>query len=102
MLLRECAEAGVGIRLGCSVARIRKDETFVLMSNLGQMECRSLVIASGGLSIPKMGATDFGYKTARRFGIRMTEVRPGLVPLTLGGYDVLRLPDLIGVSLDAN
>ncbi|HYR42403.1 MAG TPA: NAD(P)/FAD-dependent oxidoreductase [Terriglobia bacterium] len=102
MLLKECAEAGVEIRLGCSVSEIQKDKTFVLFSNLGQLECRSLVIASGGLSIPKMGATDFGYRVAHRFGIRVTEVRPGLVPLTLGGDDGQSLRDLSGVSLDAN
>ena len=101
MLLKECAGTGVEIRLGCSVSEIQKDKTFCLISNFGRLECRSLVIASGGLSVPKMGATDFGYKAARRFGLRVTEVRPGLVPLTLGGDDGQSLRDLSGVSLDA-
>ena len=102
MLLKECAGAGVEIHPGCSVSEIQKDKTFVLLSNLGQLECRSLVIASGGMSIPKMGATDFGYKAARRFGVRVTDIRPGLVPLTLDGENERQLRDLSGVSLDAN
>src|SRR5713101_1373602 len=85
MLLKESSDANVRIHVGCSVTEIRKDKTFVLVSNLGEFECQSLVIASGGLSIPKIGATDFGYRVARQFGIRVLETRPGLVPLTLGG-----------------
>jgi predicted Rossmann fold flavoprotein len=102
MLLKECKQANVAIHLSCSVSKIRKDKTFVLSSNLGEFECQSLVIASGGLSIPKIGATDFGYKIARQFGVRVMEVKPGLVPLTLGGNDGQSWRDLSGVSLDAN
>ena len=102
MLLKECDAAGVDVRVSSTVTRIRKDERFVLFANLGEFECRSLVIATGGLSIPKIGATDFGYNAARQFGLRLTEVRPGLVPLTLSGDEGRSLRELSGVSLDAN
>src|SRR2546427_1643234 len=102
MLLKECAQTNVEIHLHCSVTQIRKDKTFVLFSNLGDFECQSLVIASGGLSIPKIGATNFGYNVARQFGVGLIETRPGLVPLTLGGEEGRTLRDLSGVSLDAN
>jgi len=102
MLLKESTDANVRIHVGCSVTEIRKDKTFVLASNLGEFECQSLVIATGGLSIPKIGATDFGYNVAQQFGVRLANVRPGLVPLTLGGDEGRSLRDLSGVSLDAN
>lgn len=103
MLLKECEAAGVDVRLSCEVGNIQKrDKGFVLSSNLVNFECQSLVVASGGLSISKLGATDFGYSVARQFGLRITEVRPALVPLTLGGEEGRSLADLSGVSLDAN
>jgi predicted Rossmann fold flavoprotein len=102
MLLKECVEARVEIHLSCEVRQIRKDRTFTLFSNLGTFECQSLVIATGGLSIPKIGATDFGYRIARQFGLRVTELRPGLVPLTLAGDEGRLLRDLSGVSLEAD
>jgi predicted Rossmann fold flavoprotein len=103
MLLEECDDARVEIRVNCDVADIRAGEGgFVLSSNLADIECRSLVIATGGLSIPKIGATSFGYDVARQFGLRLTETRPALVPLTLGGEEGRALRDLSGVSLDAN
>src|SRR5438132_12741860 len=102
MLLKESSEARVDIHLRCAVTGIRKDKTFVLVSNLGEFECQSLVIATGGLSIPKIGATDFGYNVARQFGVRVNEVRPGLVPLTLAGDEGRLLRDLSGVALEAN
>src|SRR5713226_2736148 len=77
MLLKQCGHAQVQIQVACSVMEIRKDKTFTLFTNLGEFECGSLVIATGGLSIPKIGATDFGYKAARQFGVRVNEVRPG-------------------------
>src|SRR5438132_1514189 len=101
LLLKECAEAGVQIHPGCSVTRIRKDKTFTIFSNLGDFECRSLVVATGGLSIPKIGATDFGYRIARQFGLKVVETRPGLVPLTLAGPEGESLRELSGVSLEA-
>ena len=102
MLQKECAAVDVAIRVKCTVTDIRKDNHFVLSTNIGDFECQSLVIATGGLSIPKIGATDFGYKVARQFGLKLTDVRPGLVPLTLGGEEGRALRELTGVSLDAD
>ncbi len=94
MLLAECAAAGVEIRCGCTVREVRKADRFVLETSQGEFSAESLVIATGGLSFAKLGATDFGYRVARQFGLKVTELRPGLVPLTLGGF-----ADLSGVSL---
>ena len=102
MLQKECETAGVETRVQCTVNQIRKEKAFSLSTNIGDFECQSLVIATGGLSIPKIGATDFGYKVARQFGLKLADVRPGLVPLTLGGDEGRSLRDLSGVSLDAN
>lgn len=102
MLLKECDRAGVEVRVNCAVDGIRKDAGFDVTSNLGNFKCRSLVIASGGLSIPKLGATDFGYKVARKFGLKLTEVRPALVPFTLAGEEGRSLRELSGVSLLAD
>src|SRR5438128_1728729 len=98
MLLKECEGAGVEMRLNCNVGRIKKDAGFAIETNTGGMNSKSLVIATGGLSIPKMGATDFGYKIARQFGLQTTNVRPALVPLTLDGDEGRSLGDLSGVS----
>src|ERR1051325_7662999 len=81
MLLKEAHAAGVKIVTGCTVNRIEKDDCFILTTTAGDFQCRSLVIATGGLSIPKIVATDFGYALARQFGIRTIATRPGLVPL---------------------
>ena len=82
MLLIECQAAGVEIRLNCLVRRVEKDSVFILETNQGRFEADSLVVATGGLSIPPLGATDFGYRLARQFGLRIRETRPALVPLT--------------------
>src|SRR5262245_58616631 len=100
MLEKEVAAAGVEIRTGCSVGNILKDTRFQLSSTCGDLDCQSLVIATGGLSIPKIGATDFGYRVARQFDLRVAETRPGLVPLTLDGPEKA-FRELSGVSLDA-
>jgi predicted flavoprotein YhiN len=101
VLLKECAEAHVDVRIDCAVGRIDKDARFALETNHGNIECESLVIASGGLSIPKIGATDFGYRVAKQFGLRITETHPGLVPIALDGDEGRALRELAGVSLDA-
>lgn len=98
LLLTECEQAGVEIRLNCRVSEVRKTDRFSLATNAGTLECHSLVIATGGLSFPKLGATDFGYRLARQFGLPLTEIRPGLVPLTFAPGDA-RLGDLSGVSV---
>jgi predicted Rossmann fold flavoprotein len=102
MLLQECSRARASIRLDCKVTSVRKDGRYRISAGTDEMDCESLVIASGGLSIPKIGATDFGYAVAKQFGIRIRETRPGLVPLTLGGEDGRVFKDLSGVSFEAN
>lgn len=99
MLLDECADAGVRIETGCSVERVEKiDDGFRLRTTLGEMRAPSLVVATGGLSIPSMGATGFGYELARQFGHTLLPTRAGLVPLTLTGKHQERLADLSGVA----
>ena len=87
MLLAECAEAGVSVRCGVRVERVEKAERFRLATTRGALTCDALVVATGGLSFAKLGATDFGHRLARQFGLRVTELRPGLVPLTFAQQD---------------
>ncbi len=96
MLLAECAIAGVDVRCGCRVQSIEKGECFSLGTNRGELACDSLVIATGGLSFEKLGASDFGYRIAEQFGLAIVATRPGLVPLTLWPNE---LADLSGISL---
>jgi len=82
MLETECAAAGVEIRCGTAVTSVEKAARFQLGTTCGALECQSLVVATGGLSFAKLGASPFGYDIARQFGLAITELRPGLVPLT--------------------
>jgi predicted Rossmann fold flavoprotein len=100
MLEAECAAAGVRIETACPVEGIRRG--FEVETSRGVFQCAALVIATGGLSIPKMGATPFGYTVARQFGLRIVECRPALVPLTFGGADRERFAGMAGVSADAS
>ena len=100
MLLAECAEAGVEILLGIRTERIEHKGHFILQTTKGTIASSALVIATGGLSIPKMGATPFGYEVARQFGISIVPTRPALVPLTLSEEDCRNLCDLSGVSTE--
>ena len=98
MLLSECEKGGVEIRTRQEIGRIaRNDEGYSVEANGETHRAPSLVIATGGPSIPKMGATGFAYDLARQFGLKVVEPRPALVPLTLGGEDVL-FRELSGVS----
>jgi predicted Rossmann fold flavoprotein len=100
MLLDECAAAGVRVETSCSVERVQQvDDGFRLDTTLGAFEAPSLVIASGGLSIPSMGASGFGYAIAHQFGHNVLPTRAGLVPFTLSGKHQERLQDLSGVAL---
>lgn len=101
MLLRECTDAGAQILCRCQVLGVLQDGLFRLETSLGSFSSSSLVIATGGLSIPPLGATDFGYRIARQFDLHVEEPRPGLVPLTLRAELLARLSPLSGVSLDA-
>ena len=102
LLLAECVAVRSRVLLDCRVNSIRKRDRFVLSTNLGEFDCASLVIATGGLSIPKLGATDFGYGVAKQFGLRITPLRPALVPLVLDRVGARPFQELHGVSLDAN
>lgn len=100
MLLAECADAGVRIETGCTIERVRhRDAGFDLDTRAGVFSAPALVVASGGLSIPSMGASGFGYELARQFGHRVLPTRAGLVPLTLSGKHQERLAELAGVAL---
>ena len=101
LLLDECADTGVEVRCGCEVREVRRGDSFELETSQGNFSASSLVIATGGLSIPTLGATDFGYRLARQFGLRVEEPRPALVPFTLAPEILARLSSLSGVSLDA-
>jgi predicted Rossmann fold flavoprotein len=101
MLLRECADAGVEIRCGCQVRNVSREDRFKVETNQGHFEASSLVIATGGLSIAPLGATDFGYSIARQFGLQIETPRPALVPFTLSSTVQNQLSSLSGISLDA-
>jgi predicted Rossmann fold flavoprotein len=100
MLLDECDGAGVRIDTQCAVENVaRVDGGFRVTTRLGALEAPALVVATGGLSIPRMGATGLGYALARQFGHAVRETRAGLVPLTLSGRHLERLRDLAGIAL---
>jgi predicted Rossmann fold flavoprotein len=100
MLLAECAAGGVTHWQPCSVAGIRQgDAGYELDMDRGVARARSLVIATGGLSIPKIGATDFGYRIAQQFGLRVVPPRPALVPLTFDGAAWAPFAQLAGLAL---
>ncbi|MBQ4856133.1 NAD(P)/FAD-dependent oxidoreductase [Rhodanobacter sp. B2A1Ga4] len=100
MLLDECAAAGVTVEASCGVQRARKTpEGFTVHTARGEVHAESLVVASGGLSIPSMGASGFGYELARQFGHAVLPTRAGLVPLTLSGKHQEHYQDLAGVAL---
>ncbi|WP_028116608.1 NAD(P)/FAD-dependent oxidoreductase [Ferrimonas senticii] len=102
MLLAECAKGGASIRLRStisSVARGADDHGFVLETSIGTIECQSLIVATGGLSMPKLGATPYGYQLAQQFGLSVLPTRAGLVPLTLRPEDKQYFEPLSGISL---
>ena len=100
LLETECKAAGVRIETGRAVGSVRRSASFNVVDNRDSWHAESLVIATGGLSVPKMGATPFGYSVAEQFGLRLVERRPGLVPLTFGSDDQAKFGDLAGVSTE--
>jgi predicted Rossmann fold flavoprotein len=101
MLVRECEMGGVQWFRPCGVGEVAHEGgEFVLATDAGRLHAPKLVIATGGLSIPKIGATDFGYRIARQFGHKIIETRPGLVPLTFNGEQWAPFAALAGASLE--
>jgi predicted Rossmann fold flavoprotein len=99
MLLAECAAVGVEIRLGHRVTGLGRAERFSIETDRGAFTAESLVLATGGMAIPKMGATGFALDAARRFGLKVTTTRAGLVPLTFAPEEVELMRSLAGVAL---
>ncbi|MEO0033718.1 MAG: hypothetical protein RIS94_3476 [Pseudomonadota bacterium] len=100
LLIDECARGGVDLRCGYAIADVtHADGLFRVTTGQGTFAAPSLVLATGGPSIPKMGATGFAYELARRFGLKIVQPRPALVPLTLAGEDAL-FRELSGVSAE--
>ncbi len=101
MLRTECEKADAEFLLGCSVNKIMKDNLFSVETNRGVFQTGSLVIATGGLSYPKLGASDLGLRIAKQFSISVISPRPGLVPLTLSSKELEVFRELSGVSINA-
>ena len=100
LLESECRAAGVQIFLQRRIREVQRTTDFAVRTESGEFQSPALVVATGGLSIPKMGATPFGYKLARQFGLKIVETKPGLVPFVLAGKDRTRYCDLAGVSAE--
>ena len=101
MLKHQCDTAGVQWRMPCEVKELRKNGHFEVVTDRGTFTSDSVVIASGGLSIPQIGATPFGYRIAEQFGIAVTPLRAALVPLTFRPEDLAVFAGLSGVAIDA-
>ncbi len=102
MLKAECERGGVQWRMPCEVRSVaREGEGFVVDSDQGTFRAKSLVVATGGLSVPKIGAGPFGYRIAEQFGLKMVPPRPALVPLSFAPETLERFGDLSGIAIDA-
>ena len=100
MLEEECSSAGVKIFLNTKIHEVKRTLEFVVHAENAEFHAPALVVATGGLSIPKIGATSFGYDLARQFGLKIREPWPGLVPLVLNPEDRSRYCDLTGISAE--
>jgi predicted Rossmann fold flavoprotein len=100
MLQRECAAARVEIRTGTRILSVSRDTSFRIETSAGPIRASAVVVATGGLSIPKMGATSFGYDLAEQFGLRIVPCRPALVPFVFTPEDCNRWCDLTGLSTE--
>ncbi len=100
MLEEECASARVAVFLNTRINSVERSATFVVRASEAEFQASALVVATGGLSIPKIGATSFGYDLARQFGLTVREPWPGLVPLLMNADDRSRYCDLTGVSAE--
>ena len=101
MLIDECNSAGVKMRLNCKIEGITKKNRFIVRTDSGVIESESLVVATGGLSYPNLGATTFGHRIAAQFGLRIVPPKPALVPLTFSRSDREKFGELSGISLEA-
>lgn len=101
LLLEECRVAHVKFRFNCRIQSVRKTTEFHVETDQGTFSSHALVIATGGLSFPKLGATDFGHRLARQFGLKITQTRPGLVPLKFDTENQNRYQAVSGVSVAA-
>lgn len=101
MLLSEAEQAGVMLKTRCEVTQVTFDENYKLQTSLGEMTASSLVVASGGLSVPTLGGSDFGYRLAEQFSHQLVPLRPALVPFTFTGGFKLLSEKLSGVSVPA-
>jgi predicted Rossmann fold flavoprotein len=102
MLLAECRHGDVQLRLGVGITTVSKsDSGFVVATDQGEYRAQALVVATGGPSIPKMGASPFGYKIAQQFGLKMVPPRAALVPLTFDVTELAQLKELSGIAVDA-
>ena len=103
MLISECKDQNIKIKLETSVISISKEkDTYFIKTNKGNFSSKSLVVATGGLSIPKIGATDLGYRIAKQFNLNVTEVFPALVPLTFKNETLEFCKNLTGISINAS
>jgi predicted Rossmann fold flavoprotein len=100
LLESECREAGVQVFVQSRIQEVRRTTEFAVRATSGEFRASALVVATGGLSIPKMGATSFGYELARQFGLKIVVTKPGLVPFVLSSEDRGRYCDLAGVSAE--
>ncbi len=100
MLLDECAAVGVGIRLNCNITAVSKAERYRVETNQGRFESDTLCIATGGRSVPKLGASGFAFELAKQFAVPTITTRPGLVPLTFSENDLAWMRSLSGVSAE--
>jgi predicted Rossmann fold flavoprotein len=100
MLEAECKGADVQIFLSCRIHELQRTREFIVRTEASEFHAPVLVVATGGLSIPKIGATAFGYEVARQFDLNIVPPKPGLVPLLLGGKDYKLYSDLAGISAE--
>ena len=100
MLEAECRDAGVQIFLSCEIKKASRADSFIVIANSEEFHAPALVVATGGLSIPKLGASSLGYDVARQFGLKIRDTKPALVPFTLSAADRKAYCDLAGVSAD--
>jgi predicted Rossmann fold flavoprotein len=101
VLEKESKDAGVNIILNCHIISVKKEDLFIATTDQGIFKSESLVIATGGLSYPQIGASGIGFEIAKNFGIKVTELKPALVPFIFSPEDMKMFGELSGISIDA-